>query len=403
MSRDTLRAFSWDIKTLTKAELPFISIPCMRCLARLKVDNLTVDLDAILNVASLSSAWRWDLGRERSMQKSMHKTIQRNLRIVLRLYKIPQHQGDGAQPALTDDVTEANNAGKEDDRGETNDQKGKHDERSVNGELNKECRYKSKTLGDNDQTQRHEMDAAEQEGAGEREIAAEHTDYPEQKRAAEREGTAEKRHAADQKDSVEQRDAADDRYATEQKDSVEPKDTAEERDIAEQKDSFEQNDAAEEDDGTDTSSTERNEDIEPNYSVTIKFCPTGELAFVASMITVSGPCVQTANTRNLSLIVSIIRTDTGQRKVTGQLGLATIGAPTKECVVIEYDPVHKVLAYAVSLMYHQKTEDGSFWRMCNLFVCRLSQPTVIADSKHGSHVLYSKKFDLGKANASSRA
>ena len=163
------------------------------------------------------------------------------------------------------------------------------------------------------------------------------------------------------------------------------------------KQSAEQDSAAGEDDQTDASSSLSYGSAKRNYSTAIRFSPNCELAFVASMIAISGLPESAADTQNLSLVVSIIRTDTGQRKATGCLDLVTIGAPVKECIAIEYDPVHKVLAYALSLTYHQKTRDGSYWRMGKLFICRLTNPITIADSEHEDVFLRSVEVDTGNA------
>ena len=316
------------------------------------------------------------------MQNSMYKSIQRNLRTVLRRYKEAQHQDGEAQPGITDDVFDAKVACRQDDREEATVQKVDFGEELVDGELNEGFRPKSKTSSDTVEMQRHGMYAPGQESAGEQELAAENRDYLDQKRVPE------------------QGPNGEEWRLVEQKGPIESKDFAHNTDSKEQKDSTEQDNSAEDNYGTEASSAESSEDFESNLSVTIKFCPTGELAFVASMITVHGLSIQANDSRIVSLVVSIIRTDTGQRKVTGELGLAVIGVPTKESVVIEYNPVHKVLAYSISLLYHQKTKDGSFWRRSKLFLCRLSQPTVIADSEHDGFQLRSKVFDLGKAPAS---
>ena len=315
------------------------------------------------------------------MERAIHNSIQRNTRGVLRHDIYKERQRHEAQLSHVDGIMQMNNGSKESSEEKVEAQGGKT-EMFSNGELSDESQPISQAL-ENDQMQLYQVGETKEDGADGVETMSDQTVHPQQKAAAERESNVEMR-PAEWRGSAGLQDADGERNNTETQQSAE------------------QNSAAGEDDQTDASSSLSYGGAKCTYSTAIKFSPTCELAFVASVIAVSGLLESTADTQNLSLVVSIIRTDTGQRKTTGQLDLVTIGAPVNECIAIEYDPVHKVLAYALSLTYHQKTRDGSYWRMGKLFICRLANPIAIAESEHENVFLTSEELDIGNASTSSK-
>ena len=315
------------------------------------------------------------------MERTINNAIQRNTRSVLRHYIYRERQRQEAQLSHVDGIMQMNNVSKESSEEKVEFAGGKT-EISSNGEPSDESKPISQAL-ENDRMQLYQVGVTKEDGADGVETIANQTFHPKQNAAAERESNVEMP-TAERRGSAGLQDAGGERNNTEIKQSAE------------------QNSAAGEDDQTDASSSLSYGSALCTYSTAIRFSPTCELAFVASTIAVSGLPESTADTQNLSLVVSIIRTDTGQRKTTGPLDLVTIGAPVAECIAIEYDPVHKVLAYALSLTYHQKTRDGSYWRMGKLFICRLANPIAIADSEHEDVFLRSEEFDTGNASIFSK-
>ncbi|KAL9634210.1 MAG: hypothetical protein Q9164_004231 [Protoblastenia rupestris] len=83
-----MEAFCWDLQAMgTMRPLQMVSLPWIRILARLKIDSLRIDIDAMLDIANLSSACRWDYERECRIFLILQKRMQRNYRVILRYCK----------------------------------------------------------------------------------------------------------------------------------------------------------------------------------------------------------------------------------------------------------------------------------------------------------------------------
>ena len=138
--------------------------------------------------------------------------------------------------------------------------------------------------------------------------------------------------------------------------------------------------------------------IQTRYSVQISFSAECELMFAAYTITVSEPIAETGNVASqLSVLVSIINLNSARRKVTGELCAARIGNPIRESLIVEYEPEHKVLAFALSVEYSKKLNTGNFWRLGYLYICPLSTLLVL-DSQPDKIVLESTKISLGQCH-----
>ena len=133
-------------------------------------------------------------------------------------------------------------------------------------------------------------------------------------------------------------------------------------------------------------------------SVQISFSAKCELMFAAYLVTISEPIAKTGNIASqLSVLVSIIDLNSGRRKVTGELRAARIGNLVRENLIVEYEPEHKVLAFALSVEYSEKLDTGNYWRLGYLYICPLSTPLAV-DSQPDKIVLESTKFKLGKCH-----
>ena len=142
--------------------------------------------------------------------------------------------------------------------------------------------------------------------------------------------------------------------------------------------------------------SEGDDHIQTKCSVQISFSAECELMFAAYMVTTLEPIMKTGNVAGqLSVVANIIELDSARRKVTGELCVARIGNPIRESLIVEYEPEHKVLAFALSVEYSEKLDTGNFWRLGYLYVCPLSTPLVL-DSQPSKGVLDSKKITLGQ-------
>jgi hypothetical protein len=99
------------------------------------------------------------------------------------------------------------------------------------------------------------------------------------------------------------------------------------------------------------------------------------------MILVSRASFSSKNMADVSIITSIVDTETLGRRYTASLNFLEIGTHAlEEDLTIAYDPERGVLAYGISLQYSRKLGKVNNWRAGYLFLCNLNSQSLVIDN-----------------------